>query len=150
MAGTFSNLLYHMVFSTKLRYPLIASSFEDELYRYIGGIVRGQGGIGLQVNGMPDHIHILAKLKPTPSVADMLRMIKSNSSKWANDEKMELRKFGWQQGYAVFSVSESQVDHVRDYIRRQKEHHKTMDFKTELRMLLDKHGVEYDERYLWD
>jgi REP element-mobilizing transposase RayT len=148
--STYSNLLYHIVFSTKQRIPLITANLQDELYRYIGGIIRGEGGALIEVGGMADHIHLLAKIRPATSVAEMLSRIKANSSKWANEGKMELRKFGWQEGYAAFSVSESKVPDVAQYIRNQKEHHRTQTFQEEFVDLLKRHGVEYDPQYLWD
>lgn len=87
MAGTFTNLLYHLVFSTKNRIPLIHISLESDLYAYIGGIIRGEGGVLLEIGGMPDHVHLLAKFKPSRSVAEMLNRIKAKSSKWVNEEK---------------------------------------------------------------
>jgi putative transposase len=150
MAATLTNLIYHVVFSTKLRVPLIAESLEAELYRYMGGIIRGEGGILLEIGGVPDHVHLLVKFKPTVAVADMLRVLKANSSKWINEEKWRLQKFGWQDGYAAFTVSQSQVSHVCRYIRNQKHHHHKADFQSELKALLKRHGVEYDERYVWD
>jgi len=150
MAATLTNLLYHVVFSTKLRVPLITESLEAELYRYMGGIIRGEGGILLEIGGMSDHVHLLVKLKPTVAVADMLRVLKANSSKWVNEEKWHLQKFGWQDGYAAFTVSQSQVLQVRRYIRNQKHHPHKADFQSELKALLERHGVEYDERYVWD
>jgi REP element-mobilizing transposase RayT len=150
MPGTYTNLLYHFVFSTKNRLPLITREIEDELHKYLGGIIRGEGGTMLEVNGIEDHLHMIAKLKPTKAVSDILRNLKANSSKWLNEEKLKVRKFSWQDGYAAFTVSESQVPRVRQYIRRQKEHHRRIDFKAELLALLEKHRVEYDEQYLWD
>ena len=149
MAGTYTNLLYHIVFSTKNRLPLITPQLKEDLYAYMGGIVRGEGGTLLEINGMPDHVHLLVKLKPTTAISDFLRVLKANSSKWAN-EKKRLRKLGWQEGYAAFTVSESQSPRVRNYIRNQEEHHGKQDYKSELLSLLKKHRVEYDERYLWD
>ena len=150
MPGTYTNLLYHIVFSTKNRLPLISTAFRDELHRYVGGIVHGEGGILLAIGGVPDHLHLLVKFKPTITVSDMLRRIKANSSKWINEEKLRLRKFGWQDGYAAFSVSESQVPRIRSYIDGQEAHHLRIDFKQELLALLDRHKVHYDPRYLWD
>ena len=121
MPGTYTNLLYHLVFSTKHRLPLIVNDFKQDLYEYIGGIIRGEGGALLEIGGMPDHVHLLAKLKPSISVSDMLKIVKSKSSKWLNEEKSRLRKFGWQDGYAAFSVSESSVKAVRQYIRNQQQ-----------------------------
>ncbi len=150
MAGTYTNLLYHLVFSTKERIPLITKELQPDLYAYIGGIVRGEGGVLLEVGGISDHVHLLAKFKPTVAISDLLKKIKGGSSKWVNEEKFKLRKFGWQDGYAAFSVSESQVDAVRRYIREQEQHHCGPSYQDEFRALLERHGIEYDERYLWD
>ena len=150
MPSTYTNLLYHIVFSTKDRIPLIANDFEEELYRYIGGIIRTEGGVQLEIGGTNDHLHILAKIKPAVAVSDILAKLKANSSKWINDHKMKMRKFGWQEGYAAFTVSESQVTAVREYIRNQKEHHRKQTFQEEFVALLERHGIEYDPEYLWD
>lgn len=150
MPSTYTNLIYHIVFSTKQRLPLISADLQDELYRYIGGIIRGEGGTLLEIGGTADHIHILAKLKPSKSISEMLNRIKANSSKWANEEKMEIRKFGWQEGYSAFTVSESKVHAVKEYIRNQEQHHRQQDYKQEIEALLERHGVNYDEQYLWD
>jgi REP element-mobilizing transposase RayT len=150
MPSTHTNLLYHLVFSTKCRIPLITPIMQEELYHYIGGIIRGEGGILLEIGGINEHIHILTKFKPSISVSEMLASIKANSSKWANENKMKMRKFGWQGGYAAFSVSESQVPAVTKYIRAQEEHHRKVSFQEEYITLLKKHQIEYDERYLWD
>ena len=150
MAGTYTNLLYHLVFSTKNRQETITSANEEELYNYIGGIIRGIEGICLEINGMPDHVHILAKLPPKIAVSNALRDIKANSSKWVNETKAGLLKFGWQDGFSAFTVSKSQVDAVRQYIREQKQHHRASDFKAELLTLLSKHEIDYDDRYFWD
>mgnify|MGYP000266984628 CR=1 FL=1 len=116
MPSTYSNLLYHIVFSTKDRERLITEEFKEELYRYMAGIAREEGGTLLEIGGIDDHVHLLAKFKPSIAVSDMLRLIKTNSSKWLHEEKKHAR-FGWQEGYAAFSVSESQVVAVRRYIR---------------------------------
>lgn len=150
MPSTYTNLLYHIVFSTKERIPLITKDHQEELYKYIGGIIRAEGGVQLGIGGTSDHIHILARIKPAISVSDMLGKIKSNSSKWANDHKMKMRKFGWQEGYAAFTVSESQVPSVREYIRNQEQHHRRQTYQEEFLALLERHGIEYDSRYLWD
>jgi REP element-mobilizing transposase RayT len=150
VAGTYTNLLYHFVFSTKNRIPLISENVQQDLYSYIGGIVRGEGGTLLEIGGISDHVHLLAKLKPTKSISEILNRIKSKSSKWMNEEKMKTRKFGWQDGYGAFSVSESQIASVRRYIRSQEQHHQRQSFQDEFRALLEKQGIEYEERYLWD
>jgi len=149
MSGTYTNLLYHIIFSTKERRQLIKPAIEDELYNYIGGVIRNQKGVLLEINGVADHVHILAKLKPTLSLSNVVRDIKANSSKWLNEEKAKIYKFGWQDGFVAFSVSESQVPRVSGYIRNQKNRHKQMSFKEELIALLEKNRVEYEERYLW-
>jgi putative transposase len=148
MAGTYTNLLYHIVFSTKERRQLITPASEGELYRYIGGIVRGLEGIQLEIGGVADHIHLLVKFKPTLAVSDAVRDIKANSSKWLN-ERSKIYKFGWQDGFAAFTVSESQVERIVAYIRNQKTHHQTATFQEELLELLKLNRVEFDERYIW-
>ncbi|HEV8580490.1 MAG TPA: IS200/IS605 family transposase [Thermoanaerobaculia bacterium] len=150
MAGTFSRLLYHIVFSTKQRAPLIDPDLRAELYPYIGGIIRQQGGWLLALGGIPDHVHILVRLKPVLAVADLVREVKSGSSKWIHERARSIPDFGWQTGYAVFSVSESNEGVVRRYIQNQEEHHRKATFKQELVALLQKHGIEYDPAYLWD
>jgi REP element-mobilizing transposase RayT len=105
MAGPYTKLYYHIVFSTKNRGPFITSVIEDELHKYISGIIRGIGGVCVEINGMSDHIHILAILPPKIAVSDALREIKANSSKWIHETKPDLAKFGWQDGYAAFTVS---------------------------------------------
>ena len=149
MPGTHTNLLYHAIFSTKNRLPLILPEFQTELYAYIGGIIRGEGGILLDIGGISDHVHLLFKYKPA-DLSDLMRVIKSNSSKWLNQQKYRMRKFGWQEGYGAFSVSESQVKPLRRYIRNQAQHHRKQTFQQEYIAFLDKNGIEYDERYLWD
>jgi REP element-mobilizing transposase RayT len=104
----------------------------------------------LEIGGVSDHVHILAKIKPAIAVSEMLAKIKANSSKWINDHKIKLRKFGWQEGYSAFTVSESQVPCVREYIRSQPEHHRKQTYQEEFMALLQRHGIEYDPRYLWD
>jgi REP element-mobilizing transposase RayT len=149
MSGTYTNLLYHLVFSTKNRIPMISERLQENLYPYMGGIIRGEGGTLLEIGGMPDHVHLLTKFKPTKSISEMLNRIKAKSSKWVNEEQRKMRKFGWQDGYAAFSVSESVAPSVRRYIQNQKKHHKRQSFQDEFRALLEKHGIEYEERYLW-
>jgi putative transposase len=150
VAGTYSKLYYHIVFSTKHRAPFITPAIEDDLFRYIAGIIRNLDGSCLEINGASDHVHILTLLPPKIAVSDALRVVKANSSGWVHETNENLQKFGWQDGYAAFTVSKSQVDAVRQYIRDQKKHHGQSDFKQELLGLLAKHEIEYDERYLWD
>ncbi|HKH49585.1 MAG TPA: IS200/IS605 family transposase [Thermoanaerobaculia bacterium] len=150
MANTFTNLLIHIVFSTKNRIPFLHDSARERTYEYMGGIIREKGGILLEIGGMPDHSHLLVRIKAACSVADMVGPIKSSSSKWVHDTFPTLDQFAWQVGYAAFSVSESRVAAVRRYIRNQAEHHARVSFEDELIALLRKHGIEYDERHLFD
>jgi REP element-mobilizing transposase RayT len=147
MATTFANLLYHVVFSTKDRIPSINDEIREGLYEYMGGIIRGEGGILLEIGGMPDHVHLLVKLKTDVTVALMVQKIKGKSSKWHN-ERLVRERFAWQSGYGIFSVSASLVERVRRYIRSQEEHHRRVSFKDELMTLLKRNGIPYDERYL--
>jgi REP element-mobilizing transposase RayT len=142
-------LLYHIVFSTKNREPIITKPIRAELYKYMGGIIRGEGGTLLQIGGMPDHVHLVVRFKAEPSVATMVKIIKSKSSKWLNEQPKHPGRFEWQRGYAAFSVSVSQLESVRAYVRNQEQHHRRKTFQEELWLLLEKHGVEYDEPYLW-
>ena len=149
MASTLTNLLYHLVFSTKGRIPLIDEEIQTPLYDYMGGIIRNQGGKAIEIGGMPDHVHCLARFPARKAVSDMMRAIKSDSSGWVNRERPGDR-FAWQTGYGAFTVSQSQVGKVRRYIQTQEEHHREKSFEMEFLALLKKHGIEYDEEYLWD
>ncbi len=127
---------------------MITSIVEKRLYGYLGGIIGGQNGIAFEINGMPDHVHLLVKLSQKKSIADVLRELKADSSGWVHQEFPALKSFGWQLGYAAFTVSESQIGRVRQYIRNQKQHHRKMTFQEELISLLRAHGVDFDEKYL--
>ncbi len=120
------------------------------MYPYIGGIIRGEKGRLLKINGTANHIHILTVFAPVIAVSDMIRRIKGNSSKWINEERGLQSSFAWQRGYGAFSVSESTVEKVSEYIENQGEHHGKMSFQEEFLLLLRKHNVAYDEKYLWD
>jgi REP element-mobilizing transposase RayT len=145
MRDTYSKLDYHLVFSTKNRVPLIQDTFRDALYAYMGGILRGNGGVLLAAGGMPDHVHLLAGWGTTISVAKMLQLIKGNSSKWMNERPdAPTGGFNWQPGYGAFTVSASKIPEVRRYILNQEEHHRKMTFEEELKELLRRHGVEYN------
>jgi putative transposase len=149
MAATFTNLLFHIIFSTKDREPLIRDGFRDELEKYIAGIVRNERGILLGIGGMPDHLHLIAKFKPDRSVAEMVRLIKANSSKWVNEKHGSSGRFAWQSGYGAFSVSQSQLKALKAYVANQREHHQTRSFQDEFREFLNKHDIEFDERFIW-
>lgn len=150
MASTFTSLTCHVVFGTKYRRNTIAPELRDDLYRYTGGIIRSHKGVLLEVGGMPDHVHLLVGFSPTMAVSDMLRLIKSNSSKWVNERPGRIDRFEWQTGFAAFSVSHSQVDVVRRYIQNQERHHTERSFREEFLTLLRKHDIEFDERYVFE
>ena len=145
MSDTYTKLQYHLVFSTKQRAALIESALRDELYAYFGGILRGQGGILLVAGGMPDHVHLLAAIRPDMAISKMLQLLKANSSKWMNERNGQPGGFAWQAGYGAFSVSESKVPDVRAYILGQEEHHRTISSEEEFRTLLRRHGLSIDE-----
>jgi len=145
---SYTCLQYHIVFSTKERARLLDGEIMPRLVKYIGGIIRGLGGTLLGGNGSEDHMHLAAILPPTRTIADVLRDVKSNSSGWIRDEFPALSGFGWQDGYSAFSVSQSVMPKVLEYIREQKEHHKKMTFEEELGRLLKQHGIEFDPRYV--
>jgi len=149
MASTLTNLLYHVVFSTKERRELIDATLQPRLCEYIGGIIRSERGRALAIGGTKDHMHILAAFPPTATVSNMLQHIKGNSSKWIHDA-CHNAVFAWQNGYAAFSVSESAVASVTRYIAQQAEHHKRRNFMDELRTILKKNNISFDERYIWD
>ena len=140
-----TRFLYHIVFGTKDRFPLIGESWENELYAYLTGIVKSHNGDAIAINGMPDHVHLLVRLEPCDFPAFM-RELKASSSKGA---KRHQPKFAWQRRYGAFTVSESAVDAVRSYIRNQKVHHRKRTFEDEYMELLRRHYVEFDEKYVW-
>ncbi len=148
--STFTNLLFHIIYSTKYRKPTIRRNWQDDLYGYIGGIVRDQKGTLLKIGGVEDHVHLLAKLSPTLAISDVLRRIKSNSSKWINERPDVIRKFEWQSGYAAFSVSESQLPSVVGYIGNQAEHHRKRTFEEEFLAILKKHHINFDMQYVFE
>lgn len=150
MTHTFTHLVTHIVFGTKNRAPLIKDNIKDDLHSYLGGIVRELGGDAILTNGMPDHVHMLVSTPPTLAIADVARVVKANSSRWVHEKwPGELRTFIWQQGYGAFSVSRSAIPDVERYIANQEEHHRKVSFQEEFLALIKRHGIEYDERYLW-
>lgn len=149
MAQSYTNLIYHIVFSTKNREPLITPETQPRLYEYIGGIIRNKGGVLLEVGGIADHLHILVKLRPDNSLSNILRDLKANSTGWMHKVFPEMRDFSWQNGYGAFTVSSSQVGKVREYIVNQENHHYKISFKDEFIKLLRANEIEFDEKYLF-
>ena len=139
-------ILIHVVFSTKDRAPLLGEPIRPKLFAYLGGIVRSLGGEPLIVNGVVDHVHILFALPPTVTLAEAMQTVKARSSHWM---RQQTRHFAWQPGYAAFSVSQSNVVRVRQYIADEAAHHEQVVFKDEFLSLLKRHELEYEERFLW-
>jgi REP element-mobilizing transposase RayT len=137
------------VFSTKERAPFIQGDLSQKLFPYLGGILRELEAVPLLVNGPQDHVHALAVLPATVGLAEVMRVLKTNSSRWVHEKWSSRSDFGWQEGYAAFSVSQSSRAAVLGYIQCQEEHHRKMTFQQELLALLKKHGIQYDERYIW-
>lgn len=149
MAGKHISLLVHFTWSTAGREPWLEPNMRDDLYAYIGGIANNKRSKLISAGGMFDHIHLLASLPSTISLADFVNVVKSNSSRWIHKSFDGLRNFAWQEGYGAFSVSRSEQQRVVKYVANQENHHRKRTFKQELIILLDKHEIEYDERYLW-
>jgi len=150
MAGKYLSLLVHFTWSTAGREPWLETDMREDLYSYIGGIMNKKKAKLIAAGDMFDHIHLCASLPSTISVADFVNAVKSNSSRWIHESFSQLRRFAWQEGYGAFSVSKSEQPRVVKYIGNQQEHHRKRTFKQELITLLDKHEIEYDERYLWN
>jgi REP element-mobilizing transposase RayT len=148
MSQTCGNIVVHLIFSTKQRLPLITPEIRPDLFAYLGGIVREMGAAALIINGIADHVHMLIRIRPVHSIAEMMRIIKTNSGKWIH--RKGPTNFAWQSGYGVFSVSESNIAPVTRYIANQEEHHKKHSFQEEFVAFLKKNHVAYDERYIWD
>ena len=149
MGHTFSEICYHIVFSTKGRLPLMGSDKSPQLHAYMAQIINNNYGKCHLINGMPNHVHILTSLKPSISISDVMLRLKGDSSRWANEKQLFNQKFGWQSGYGIFSVSHSNIDSVYKYISNQQEHHKKFDFESEFRKLLEKHNIKFDEKHIW-
>lgn len=150
MAHTFTNLLTHIVFSTKGRMPQIDQELKPQLLAYMGGILRELRGSALLINGTTDHVHLLVRLPPTIALADALRVLKTNSSRWIHEQWSERANFAWQTGYGAFSVSQSNTTTILKYIANQEAHHRKVSFQQETLAYLRRHGIPYDERYLWE
>ena len=149
MANTYTSLNYHVIFSTKNRVKLISPEIEERLWAYIGGVARQHRVTVLQVGGVEDHIHALVNAPPTIAPSQIAQFLKGDSSKWIHEKFPKLRAFAWQDGYGAFTVSKSNLAGVVRYIQNQREHHRQRTFQKEYVEFLQKHGVGYDERYVW-
>jgi REP element-mobilizing transposase RayT len=150
MARTYTCLYYHVVFSTKNRERWIAQAFENRVWDYLGGIARQNGLNPVLIGGVDDHVHLLLSIPPSIGLSEAVKQIKGGSSGWVKANFPGLGGFAWQDGYGAFTVSKSQIPEVEEYIRGQREHHRIKSFQEEYRAFLDKHGIEYNEKYLWD
>lgn len=150
MPGTFSQIYIQIVFAVKGRNSLIHASWEEELYMFIGGVIRNKEQKLLAINGMPNHIHIFIGMKPSCCLSDLVREIKKASNQFIHDKKFSKYKFLWQEGYGAFSYSHSHIDNVIKYILNQKDHHKKISFKEEYYDFLQKFEVEFKDEYLFE
>ena len=150
MSRTYTSLLTHVAFSTKSRQPLIIPQLEERLLPYLGGITRQLGGTLVRSNAVPDHVHLLIELPPTIAISVAVGKIKGSSSKWLHESFPDARWLGWQRGFGAFAVSRSAFAAVAGYIERQKEHHHKVTFQEEFVLLLQRHGIDFDDRYLWE
>lgn len=148
MANTYTQIHIHAVFAVQNRLSLIHKEWQDELYKYMTGIITNNGHKLLQIGGMPDHVHILFGMRPTQSLSDLMQDIKGNSSLFINQKHFVMGKFSWQEGYGAFSYGKSQIDTIVKYIQQQEHHHKKRNFAEEYLELLKLFGIEFDERYI--
>lgn len=150
MPGTYSQIYIQVIFAVKGRENLIASTWKDELNKYIAGIISNKGHKSIIVNGASDHIHAFIGLKPVMAISDLVRDIKNNSSNLINEKKFVRGKFSWQEGYGAFSYAHSQLDQVYNYILNQEEHHHKKTFKEEYLDFLEKFHIEYNDKFLFE
>lgn len=150
MPQSLSRLLSHLVFSTKNRDPWITPVVRDELHSYLGGVLKNIDCTPIRMGGVADHVHLFFGMTRTLSVAQVVEKVKVSSSKWIKEKGPEFSAFHWQNGYGIFSVSQSEADRVENYVATQEEHHRITTFQEEYRKFLERHRVEYDERYVWD
>jgi REP element-mobilizing transposase RayT len=150
MAQSLSNVLIHLVFSTKNRHPWLRVEIENELTKYIAGTCRELVSPTHKIGAFDDHVHIACSLGRTISISKLVEEIKTGSSKWIKTKGNAFNGFAWQNGYGAFSIGQSQLDDLRGYIANQREHHRKKSFQEEFRELLSRYEIEYDERYVWD
>ncbi len=149
MANTYSQIHIHFVFAVKYREGIIQSSWKDELYKYITGIIQNNNHKLISINGMPDHVHLMVGIRPGQSISELMQDIKGSSSKWINEKRFIKTKFEWQEGYGAFSYSKSQIKDVCKYIENQEIHHQKRTFREEYLNMLQKFEVDYDEKYIF-
>lgn len=150
MPGTYSQIYIQIVFAVRGRENLISRNWKDDLYKYMSGIITNKGQKSIIVNGTSDHIHIFVGLRPSMAISDLVRDVKNNSSNFINANKLVKGKFSWQEGYGAFSYAHSQIEQVYKYILNQEQHHQRKTFKEEYVDFLQKFGIEYNEKFLFD
>ena len=150
MANTYTSINHHYIFSTKNRVPSIVGNFKERLHAFMGGVARENRMTARYIGGVADHVHLLVSMPTTLSIARSIQLIKGRSSIWVHESFPEMQDFAWQEGYGAFSVSISQLAATAAYIENQEEHHRHRSFQEEYLSFLKKHGIEYDEKYLWD
>ncbi|WFB37427.1 IS200/IS605 family transposase [Kiritimatiellota bacterium B12222] len=150
MPQSLSKILIHVIFSTKDRHPFLTQEIRPELHAYLATLARNQNCECYRSNGVADHVHLAIGLSRTITIADLIKHLKTESSKWLKPQDATLEKFAWQKGYGAFSLGMTQLPKLLTYIDHQEEHHKTTTFQEEYRIFLDKYNIEYDERYVWD
>ena len=144
---SYHSLYYHIIFSTKNRKPYMDEDQLEEMYKYMTGVIETMKAKLFWINGPSDHVHIALSVNPDISVSDCVRTIKANTSRWIHERFENLLGFNWQEGYSAFSVSKSNIRTVVNYIKNQREHHKKITFEEELKVFLEKHGIEYNPDY---
>jgi REP element-mobilizing transposase RayT len=150
MSDTYTQIIIHLVFAVQGRQSLIAPQHQEEVNKYITGIVRNKRSKMIAVNGMPDHLHILIGLHPAQAISDLVRDIKADTNEWINKKRWIRGKFSWQEGYGGFSYSRSQLDRVAKYVINQKEHHSSRSFKSEYLTLLRKFDIAFEDKYVFE
>lgn len=150
MPQSLAKIYVHLIFSTKNSYRMIPDDLRPGLHAYLGGILRDLGCTPVEINSEPDHVHLLFLASRTESLSVIVRQLKTGSNLWLQEQRPALLNFHWQNGYGAFSISQSGVEDVQDYIRRQSEHHRVMTFQEEYRKFLTRYEIEFDERYVWD
>jgi REP element-mobilizing transposase RayT len=150
MPQSLGHVLLHLVFSTKDRRPFLVEPVRESLHAYLAGVVRTAGCDCYRVGGVEDHVHLAVRLSRTVSVSALIEDVKTSSSKWLKTQSPTLARFAWQRGYGVFSVGPRDLDALVAYIDAQAEHHRNRSFQDEYRWLLERCGLEFDERYVWD
>ena len=149
MSNTYTQIHIHLIFAVQNRESQIKKEWKDRLYQYIISIIQGEGHKVLSINGMPDHIHILFGFRPNQALSDLVKKVKANSSRWINSNHLSMGRFNWQEGYAAFSYSKSQISNVITYIENQEQHHQKTSFLDEFKIFLEKFEIAYDHRYIF-